>query len=105
MNLNPVGGYQSHQAVHAAESAASERHLSHRRAREEAKLESRQAVDGFVARFLARWRQQAKIEMEPVVRSAQQLITESRCVLSDGTPGRIALRQVEDSWVEVCVPT
>lgn len=106
MNLNPMGGYDSHSVVHSVGSRQRERELAHRRAADERRLESRQqdADRGFVARFLARWHQRASIAIEPTLSSADRAVTETVCLLTDGTLGRIVLRRIDGRWVEDCVP-
>ncbi len=106
MNLNPMGGYDSHTVVHSVGSNQREREVAHRRAADESRLESRQSQPdpGFVARFLARWRQRASIAIEPTLSSADRKVTDSVCLLTDGTLGRIVLRRIDGRWVESCVP-
>jgi hypothetical protein len=106
LNLNPTGGYDSHTVVHSVGSRQRERELAHRRATDEARLESRGSLPdpGFVARFLARWRQRASIAIEPTLSSADRAVTDTVCLLTDGTLGRIVLRRIDGRWVEDCVP-
>ncbi len=69
MNLNPVGRVPGaiRPCMPRSLPPASVTLLASPRPRAKPTLSRRQAVDGFVARFLARWRQQAKIEMGPAV--------------------------------------
>lgn len=106
MNLNPMGGYGSHKVVHSAGSRDRGYAVEHRRAAEEARFEARKAVtdSGFVSSFLARWRRRATIAMEPAVEIANRKLTDSVCLLADGSLGRILLRRIDGRWVEDCVP-
>lgn len=106
MNLNPMGGYGSHKIVHSAGSRDRGYAIAHRRAAEDARLEARQADTdpGFVASFVARWRRRASIAIEPAVETANRKLTDSVCLLSDGSLGRIMLRRIDGRWVEDCVP-
>jgi len=106
VNLNPMGGYGSHKVVHSVGSSQREREMGRRRAAVELKLESRQGEPepGFVTRFMARWRQRARIVIEPAVQGADRKLTDSVCLLTDGTLGRIVLRHIDGRWVEDCVP-
>lgn len=101
-----MGGYGSHKVVHSVGSRDREHAMAHRRAAEEARLEARQADadPGFVTRFLARWRQRASIAIEPAVETANRKLTDSACLLGDGSLGRIMLRRIDGRWVEDCVP-
>jgi hypothetical protein len=106
LNLNPTGGFESHKVVHSVGARARDRDLAHRQAAKQSRLESRQAAadPGFVSRFTARWRQRAKIAIEPAVQSAQRTVTDVICHLQDGSPGRIVVQEIDGQLVEDCVP-
>jgi hypothetical protein len=101
-----MGGYGSHRVVHSAGARDRERSLDHRRAAEELRLASApgEPDPGFAARFVARWRERARIAMTPTVTRARRRLADPVCLLNDGTPGRIVRRRIDGIWVEDCVP-
>lgn len=90
MNLNPMGGYDSHSVVHSAGSQARARETAHRRTIQGLRLEPTRAAGGFMSRLLASLRPDAT--------------PRPACFLADGRMGRLALQRVDGAWVEVCIP-
>ena len=90
MNLNPMGGYESHNVVHSAGSRARAREVDHRRAIQGLRLETSRQGGGLLSRLFASLRPHTK--------------RQPACLLADGRAGRLTLQPVDGAWVEVCVP-
>lgn len=89
--------YDVHKSVEEPNVRHRERHFGHLRA-----LKGGSQGDGRLSRVVGslRW---MRSRPSPISYD-RQVLTARVCRLADGSSGRVAMRQTQGEWVEVCVP-
>ena len=90
--------YHIQAIIEAEQQRGRERHIDHLRAlREDA------AGDGLVSRALGRLAALRPANARQAIAYEAHELTEYVCRLTDGSMGRVAMRQAEGEWVAVCI--
>jgi hypothetical protein len=98
MQLGP--SYEMSRIVDGDRSRHQERDLAVRRALKDARRR-----DGMVSRIIGRLgRLRPVAPRRPAIVHDVHVLTDKVCRLADGSAGRVAIRESNGEWVEICVP-